>query len=85
MVDQLFLAPAVTIAAAQEVLGVTHRWASQTIDKLCAAGVLQEVAPAGRARLFIAPDILRAIERLPETDASPAVAPPNDQTATGLV
>lgn len=65
LVDQLFLSPAVTIGAAQEILKVTHRWASQSVDKLCAVGILQEVTPAGRTRLFIAPEILREIEGLP--------------------
>ena len=45
-----------------EVLGVTHRWASQTVDKLTDAGILREVPGPGRARLFIAPEVLRAIE-----------------------
>ena len=47
-----------------EVLGVTHRWASQTVDKLTDAGILREVPGPGRARLFIAPEVLRAIEGL---------------------
>lgn len=62
LVDQLFLSPAITIAAAQDVLHVTHRWASQSVDKLCEAGILAETAPAGRTRLFIAPEIIREIE-----------------------
>jgi Fic family protein len=76
LVDQLFLSPAVTIGTAQQVLGVTHRWASQSIDKLCDAGILQETAPAGRTRMFIAPQILREIEGLPE-------APPSAESAAG--
>lgn len=62
LIDQLFRSPALTIAMAQDILGVTHRWASQTIDKLCEAGILRESVPAGRTRLFIAPQILREIE-----------------------
>lgn len=71
LVDQLFQAPAVTIGVVRQVLGVTHRWASQTIDKLCEVGILQEVPSAGRTRLFIAPEVIRAIEGLPEA-APPA-------------
>jgi len=62
LVDQLFQSPALTISIAMEVLGVTHRWASQTIEKLIEAKILSEVPASGRARLFIAPEVLRAIE-----------------------
>jgi Fic family protein len=62
LVDQLFQTPALTISIAMDVLTVTHRWASQTIDKLIEAAILQEVPGPGRARLFIAPEVLRAIE-----------------------
>lgn len=65
LVDQLFLSPAITIVAAQRILGVTHRWATQSIEKLCDAGILAELRPAGRTRVFIAPEIVRAIEGLP--------------------
>lgn len=63
LVDQLFQTPALTISIAMEILGVTHRWASQTIDKLIEAAILSEVHGPGRAGLFIAPEVLRALER----------------------
>ena len=62
LVDQLFQTPALTITIVMDVLGVTHRWASQTVDKLIEAAILREVPGPGRARLFIAPEGLRAIE-----------------------
>ena len=62
LVDQLFQTPALTIGTAMQVLGVTHRWASQTIDKLIEAKILREVPGAGRTRLFMAPEVLRTIE-----------------------
>ena len=62
LVDQLFQTPALTITIVMDVLGVTHRWASQTVDKLIEAAILREVPGPGRARLFIAPEVLRAIE-----------------------
>jgi len=64
LVDQLFQTPALTISVAMTVLGVTHRWASQTIEKLIEAEILREVPGQGRPRLFTAPDVLRAIEGL---------------------
>jgi hypothetical protein len=63
LVDHLFQTPALTISTVMEVLGVTHRWASQTVDKLTDVGILRGTGP-GRARLFIAPEVLRAIEGL---------------------
>jgi len=56
--------PALTISVAMTVLGVTHRWASQTIEKLIEAEILREVPGQGRPRLFTAPEVLRAIEGL---------------------
>lgn len=47
-----------------DVLGVTHRWASQTVDKLTGAAILRAVPGPGRARLLIAPEVLRAVEGL---------------------
>jgi hypothetical protein len=38
---RLFQTPALTIGTAMQVLGVTHRWASQTIDKLIEARILR--------------------------------------------
>lgn len=62
LVDQLFATPAITIKVASRVLDVTHRAASLNIQRLIAAGIVEEVPGAGRIRLFIAPDILNAIE-----------------------
>jgi hypothetical protein len=64
LVDQIFQTPALTISVVMQILGVTHRWASQTIDKLIEAKILCEVPGQGRARLFVAPEVLRAIEGL---------------------
>lgn len=62
LVDALFETPAMTIGRAATLLGVTHRAAAQNVAKLVDAGVLSEVRPSGRTRLFLADGILRAIE-----------------------
>jgi Fic family protein len=65
LVDQLFQTPAITINAAGSVLGVTHRAASLNIDKLIGAGILREVPSSSRTRVFIAPEVMNAIEGVP--------------------
>jgi len=58
LIDGLFASPALTIAQAQELLGVTHRAASQNIDRLVQVGILEEVETPRRTRLFLARGIL---------------------------
>jgi len=62
LVDELFTVPALTIPHAQQVLGVTHRSASQSIARLVGLGILQERPARGRRRLFLAADVLTATE-----------------------
>jgi Fic family protein len=62
LVDALFDVPMLTIPRAQRLLGVTHRAASQNIDKLLGLGILQETRHGRRPRLFIAPEVMRAVE-----------------------
>jgi len=62
LIDALFETPAMTINRARKILGVTHRAASSNIERLVAAGILHEVAPSGRTRLFLAPELLAAAE-----------------------
>jgi Fic family protein len=61
LVDALFETPAMTIGRAAKVLDVTRRAATQNVERLLAAGVLIEVASTGRARLFVAEDVLRVL------------------------
>ncbi len=61
LVDALFETPAMTIGRAAELLGVTHRSAALNVGKLVNAGVLTEVKPNGRTRLFLAAEILRVL------------------------
>jgi len=69
LVDALFEAPALTIPRAVQLLDVTHRAARLNVEKLVEAGVLVEVGERARNRLFLAPEILRAIEGLPISKA----------------
>jgi Fic family protein len=58
LVDHLFAQPAIRIAMAQEVLGVTFRAASLNVGKLVDAGILQEITGRERNRVFVAHEIL---------------------------
>jgi hypothetical protein len=62
LVDELFRVPALTIPRAREVLGVTHRAATLNVEKLVAVGILRELPNAGRRRLFVADEVLAAVE-----------------------
>ncbi|WP_410650046.1 Fic family protein [Amycolatopsis sp. cmx-4-54] len=62
LVDALFETPAMTINRAADVLGVTHRAATQNVIKLVDAGVLTEIQSPGRVRLFLAEEILRTLD-----------------------
>ncbi|AXK87520.1 Fic family protein [Nocardia farcinica] len=60
LVDELFRSPVLGIGTAKKVLGVTHRAATLNLEKLVAAGMLVEVT-RGRARLFMAPEVVAAM------------------------
>lgn len=62
LVDALFETPAMTINRAADVLGITHRAATQNVLKLIDAGVLTEIRSTGRVRLFLADEILRTLD-----------------------
>src|SRR5262249_7216740 len=57
LVDSLFVTPALTIARAQRLLGVSRRAATMTVERLVAAGVLTEIRTGGR-RYFLAAEII---------------------------
>jgi Fic family protein len=62
LVDGLFDHPAITVNGAAKRLHVTHRAASQNIAKLVAAGILAESTGRARNRIFVAGEIVRAVE-----------------------
>ena len=63
LVDDLFLDPWTTTAAAASLLKMTHRAAQGNIDKLVAAGILVEATGRRRDRIYIAPGIIEIIEK----------------------
>jgi len=65
LVDELFRVPALTINRARDLLDVTHRAATQNIEKLVTAGILVEVAQRGRTRQFVAADVMNVVEGRP--------------------
>lgn len=66
LVDALFDAPAITIAQAAQLLGVTPRAARLNIDKLIEADVLAEVGERPRNKVFLAHGVLDAMEGGPD-------------------
>lgn len=62
LVDALFTTPAMTINRAADILGVTHRAATQNVAKLVEAGILLESPRRGRVRFFLAKEILRTLD-----------------------
>jgi len=81
LVDELFRIPALTIPRARELLDVTNRAAAQNVEKLVAARILRELPGARRPRLFVAAEILAAVDGRLEDDHPPAtVARPSETT-----
>jgi Fic family protein len=62
LVDHLFAQPAIRIAMAQNVLGITFRAASLNVQKLVDAGILQEITGRERNRVFVAQEILSLLQ-----------------------
>ncbi len=70
LVDALFATPALTINAARQIVGVSHRAATLHIHTLLDAGLLVEIPAAGRVRRFIALEILAVVNgEAPPTDS----------------
>lgn len=62
LVDELFSFPAITARMATDALGVTPRSAQLNIDKLIDAGILEEATGQKRNRVYVAKEIISAIE-----------------------
>jgi Fic family protein len=62
LVQSLFVVPALTIAKAARRLGVTPAAASKSVSKLVQAGILAEATGRARNRVFVAREIVRAVE-----------------------
>ena len=62
LVDALFEKPVMTISRARDLTQVTHRAATLNVEKLVAAGILRELERPARPRIFLADDVIAAIE-----------------------
>ena len=62
LVDELFRSPYVTIAGAAQVLGVSTPTAKRAMDKLLDAKILEDMGERAWRRVFVASEIMRAIE-----------------------
>ena len=62
LVDELFMRPAITIGGAQEALGVTWRAAQLNVEKLVAAGIVQEATGLTRNRVYLAREVVSLLE-----------------------
>lgn len=62
LVDALFMTPAITIRQAAELLAVTPRSAQMNVERLVSAGILREITGQKRNRIFIAQDVVDAVE-----------------------
>ena len=62
LVDELFLNPATTLRVAALRLDVTPMSASRALDMLQSLGILQEITGRKRNRIYVAHDLVSAIE-----------------------
>src|SRR3954463_16187398 len=62
LIDQLFISPATTVPRVAKMLDITQRAAQQNVEKLIEAKVLREITGRRRYRIFLADELIRAIE-----------------------
>jgi Fic family protein len=63
MIDELFRNPGITVASTAKLLNVTTRAASQNVERLIKLGILQEGTGRKRDRVFIAPEVIKVLEK----------------------
>ncbi len=61
LADSLFDSPVLTIPQAQRLLEVTYPSAQKNVQKLVAAGILQQAGESSYGRTYLAAEILQAI------------------------
>jgi len=66
LIDELFETPAIRIADAEKILKVTAASASSNIKKLVGAGIIEERTGRKRDQVFVAMDIVRLMDQLPD-------------------
>ncbi len=62
LAEELFAYPAVSVPQVGRLLGITHRAAQLNVNKLVGAGILREVTGRKRNRIYVADEIVSAIE-----------------------
>lgn len=62
LADSLFASPVLTIPQAQRLLGVTYVSARANVEKLAKAGILRQVGQSSYGKLYLAEDIVKAVE-----------------------
>ena len=63
LIDELFNTPIVTIPRAMKILRVTYHSAQGNIERLIEEGILREVTGKKRDRIYVARQIVQAVER----------------------
>jgi Fic family protein len=63
LIDMIFERPAVTITGVANALGITFRAAQMNVEKLESDHVLKEVTGKSRNRVYLAPAIIKIIEK----------------------
>jgi Fic family protein len=63
LIDELFHTPVITVPRAVEILGVTYHSAQDNVGRLVKAGVLKEATGKKRGRIYVARQIIQAVER----------------------
>ncbi len=63
LVDELFEAPVISMPGLVERLHITPRSAQMNIDRLVKADILKETTGRQRNRIYVAPEILHAVEQ----------------------
>jgi Fic family protein len=62
LIDVFFQSPVVTIPMAASAIEVTYAAAASALDRLVRAGVVRELGPFKRGRMFFAEELVRRIE-----------------------
>jgi Fic family protein len=62
LIDELFKNPYVSVARAQQRLGVSNPTARAVVNELVARGMLEEISGRQWAKVFVSRAILRAVE-----------------------
>lgn len=62
--SQLFDSPVLTVAQAQQLLGVSNRSARLNVERLVSLGILKPVSDASYGKVYATPDVLRVSQEM---------------------